>query len=387
MLDLRNDASAAATVGYIGRIPVRNIWLLMLYASDLYRELPPVRSVDLEDAPDDIPNLVAELLTHAVERRLRRNLTIGYQRREADLNRVRGRINLLRTERRQLLQRSRVACSFDELTVDTPRNRFVRAALLELAKVVQKPELARSCRILAASMERAGVSGDLLLTQHRGRQEFPLERLGRLDAADRQMLAAARLAFDLALPTEDAGMAHFTAPDREERWARQLFEAAVGGFYTVVLPRNVWNVKTGGRMRWPYGAHTLGIPELLPSMQTDIVLERQCLNGPSKGQRIVIDTKFTSIVSKGQYGNQSLKSDHIYQLYAYLRSQERLYDPVYYRSTGVLLYPAIDTCIDEAAVIQGHEVRFATVDLAADGQTIRRQLLRVVDYSPLTAVS
>jgi 5-methylcytosine-specific restriction enzyme subunit McrC len=375
-----------ATVGYIGRIPVRNIWLLMLYASDLYRELPPVRSVAVEDAPDDIPNLVAELLTHAVERRLRRNLTIGYQRREADLNRVRGRINLLRTERRQLLQRGRVACIFDELTVDTPRNRFVRAALLELAKVVQKPELARSCRVLAASMERAGVK-NLPTETHRGHREFPLGRLGRLDAADRQMLAAARLAFDLALPTEDAGMAHFTVPDREERWARKLFEAAVGGFYNVVLPRNVWNVRTGSKMRWHYGAHTLGIPELLPSMQTDIVLERECLNGPSKGQRIVIDTKFTSIVSKGRYGNQSLKSDHIYQLYSYLRSQENTGDPMSYRSAGVLLYPAIDTCIDEAAVIQGHEVRFATVNLADDGQTIRRQLLRVVDRSPLTAVS
>ena len=375
-----------ATVGYIGRIPVRNIWLLMLYASDLYRELPPVRSVAVEDAPDDIPNLVAELLTHAVERRLRRNLTIGYQRREADLNRVRGRINLLRTERRQLLQRGRVACIFDELTVDTPRNRFVRAALLELAKVVQKPELARSCRVLAASMERAGIK-TLPTETHRGHREFPLGRLGRLDAADRQMLAAARLAFDLALPTEDAGMAHFAIPDREERWARKLFEAAVGGFYNVVLPRNVWNVRTGSKMRWPYGAHTLGIPELLPSMQTDIVLERECLNGPSKGQRIVIDTKFTSIVSKGRYGNQSLKSDHIYQLYSYLRSQENTGDPMSYRSAGVLLYPAIDTCIDEAAVIQGHEVRFATLNLADDGQTIRRQLLRVVDRSPLTAVS
>ncbi len=375
-----------ATVGYIGRIPVRNIWLLMLYASDLYRELPPVQSVAVEDAPDDIPNLVAELLTHAVERRLRRNLTIGYQRREADLNRVRGRINLLRTERRQLLQRGRVACIFDELTVDTPRNRFVRAALLELAKVVQKPELARSCRVLAASMERAGIK-TLPTETHRGHREFPLGRLGRLDAADRQMLAAARLAFDLALPTEDAGMAHFTVPDREERWARKLFEAAVGGFYNVVLPRNVWNVRTGSKMRWHYGAHTLGIPELLPSMQTDIVLERECLNGPSKGQRIVIDTKFTSIVSKGRYGNQSLKSDHIYQLYSYLRSQENTGDPMSYRSAGVLLYPAIDTCIDEAAVIQGHEVRFATVNLADDGQTIRRQLLRVVDRSPLTAVS
>ena len=375
-----------ATVGYIGRIPVRNIWLLMLYASDLYRELPPVRSVAVEDAPDDIPNLVAELLTHAVERRLRRNLTIGYQRREADLNRVRGRIDLLRTERRQLLQRGRVACIFDELTVDTPRNRFVRAALLELAKVVQKRELARSCRVLAASMERAGVK-NLPTETHRGHREFPLGRLGRLDAADRQMLAAARLAFDLALPTEDAGMAHFTATDREERWARKLFEAAVGGFYNVVLPRNVWNVKTGGKMRWHYGAHTLGIPELLPSMQTDIVLERQCLNGPSKAQRIVIDTKFTSIVSKGRYGNQSLKSGHIYQIYAYLRSQENGSDPLSVNTAGVLLYPAIDTCIDEAAVIQGHEVRFATVDLAADGPTIRRQLLRVVCSSPLTAVS
>ena len=375
-----------ATVGYIGRIPVRNIWLLMLYASDLYRELPPVRSVAVEDAPDDIPNLVAELLTHAVERRLRRNLTIGYQRREADLNRVRGRIDLLRTERRQLLQRGRVACIFDELTVDTPRNRFVRAALLELAKVVQKPELARGCRVLAATMERAGIK-TLPTETHRGHRESPLGRLGRLDAADRQMLAAARLAFDLALPTEDAGMAHFTAPDREERWARKLFEAAVGGFYNVVLPRNVWNVRTGGKMRWPYGAHTLGIPELLPSMQTDIVLERQCSNGPSKGQRIVIDTKFTSIVSKGRYGNQSLKSGHIYQIYAYLRSQENGSDPLSVNTAGVLLYPAIDTCIDEAAVIQGHEVRFATVNLAADGQTIRRQLLRVVCSSPLTAVN
>ena len=374
-----------ATVGYIGHIPVKNIWLLMLYASDLYRELPPVRSVAVEDAPDDIPDLVAELLTHAVERRLRRSLTFDYQRREADLNRVRGRINLLRTERRQLLQRGRVACIFDELTVDTPRNRFVRAALLELAKVVQKPELARSCRVLAATMERAGIK-TLPTETHRGHREFPLGRLGRLDAADRQMLAAARLAFDLALPTEDASMAHFATPDREERWARKLLEAAVGGFYNVVLPRNVWNVRTGGKMRWPYGAHTLRIPELLPSMQTDIVLERQCLHGPSKGQRIVIDTKFTSIVSKGRYGNQSLKSDHIYQLYAYLRSQENTGDHMSYRSTGVLLYPAIDTCIDEAAVIQGHEMRFATVNLVADGQTIRRQLLRVVCSSPLNGV-
>ena len=107
----------------LGRIPVRNVWLLMLYESDLYRELPRAESVDLEEDPDNLPNIIAELLIHAVERRLRRNLSFGYRRRRADLTRVRGRIGLLRTERRQLIQRGRIACAFDELTVDTPRKR------------------------------------------------------------------------------------------------------------------------------------------------------------------------------------------------------------------------------------------------------------------------
>ena len=77
-----------ASVGAIGRIPVRNIWLLMLYASELYHELPQARSVDVEDDPDELPNLVAELLTRAVERRMRRNLSFGYRRRRADADRV-----------------------------------------------------------------------------------------------------------------------------------------------------------------------------------------------------------------------------------------------------------------------------------------------------------
>ena len=100
----------AATVG---RIPVRNLWLLMLYASRLYRELPTKRRSAAEDNPDEIPDLVAEILTRAVERRLRRNLSSEFDRRQDDLTRVRGRIDSLRTERRQLLQQGRIACSFD----------------------------------------------------------------------------------------------------------------------------------------------------------------------------------------------------------------------------------------------------------------------------------
>lgn len=359
----------------IGRIPIRNIWLLLLYASDIYRELPQARRVNLEDAPDDIPNLVAELLTHAVERRMRRNLSFGYQHRHADLNRVCGRIDLLRTERHQLLQQGKIACSFEELTIDTPRNRFVRAALLKLAKVVQTPALTRRCRSVAASMEHAGVTGSV---RYRGRRVMPFDRLGRLDADDRQMLAAARLAFDLALPSEDIGVSQFSIPDRDEHWARRLFERAVGGFYAVVLSKQDWQVRRGNRINWTVKPHTPGLREILPSMQTDIVLEHR-----KSGRRIVIDTKFTSVIERGWHRDKSLKTEHIYQLYAYLRSQERTADPLSLNATGILLYPSVDGGVNEAGVIQGHEIRFVTVNLAANSRSIRDRLLEIANDSPL----
>ena len=101
----------SAREGYIGRIPVRNLWLLMLYASDLFRARG-AGYAGLEDSPDDLPDLVAEILTRAVDSRLRKRLSSGYRHRELALNRVRGRIDVLTTERHQLLARGMVACRF-----------------------------------------------------------------------------------------------------------------------------------------------------------------------------------------------------------------------------------------------------------------------------------
>ena len=106
----------ASEAGFIGRIPVQNIWLLMLYASDLLRQLPERRKIAVEENPDDIPDLVAEVLARTVEKKLQRNLTFGYQTCEASLSRVRGRIDFLKTERRQLMRRGLVACRFEEFT-------------------------------------------------------------------------------------------------------------------------------------------------------------------------------------------------------------------------------------------------------------------------------
>ena len=109
-------------------------------------------------------------------------------------------------------------------------------------------------------------------------------------------------------------------------------------------------------------------------MQTDIILEHR-----QQRRRIVIDTKFSRIFIGGYYRAESLRSANLYQIYAYLRSQENPADLLSIHSTGILLHPAIDADVDESAVIQNHRIRFATVNLAAAAPQIRCRLLSLAE--------
>jgi 5-methylcytosine-specific restriction enzyme subunit McrC len=358
---------ADGEIGRIGRIPVRNLWLLMLYASDLFRELETGK-VAVEDNPDDIPNLVAEMLCRRVERRIRRNLSYGYQSRHATLGRVRGRIDLLNTERHRLLERGRISCRFDELTVNTARNRYVRAALEVIAKIVRLDSLAHRCRSLAASLRGMGVIGE-----HPGPNDVSINCFGRLDANDQPMVSVAHLAFNLALPTESAGTKCLSLPDREITWIRKLYEKGIAGFYDVVLSQKGWRVTAGQTIAWQIEGKTPDIDKILPSMRTDIILDHV-----EDQRRVVIDTKFNSVVTRGWYREETLRSGYIYQIYAYLRSQESIGDALAEKASGLLLHPSVGDMVNEAAVIQNHELRFATVDLAATAKEIRAQLLGVL---------
>lgn len=207
--------------------------------------------------------------------------------------------------------------------------------------------------------------------------EMRAVRFGRHDADDRFMVAAARLVFDFALPTEMSGGDALPLPDREEQWARRLFERAVGGFYEVVLSGQGWRVTTSRTLRWSIDRRTPGVDRILPTMRTDIVLEHD----PSC-RRIVIDTKFKAILTAGWHREQTLSSGYIYQIYAYLRSQAGCGDAMADHAEGLLLHPSVGgEDIDETVVIQGHPIRFATVDLAAPSADIRRRLLSLVEPS------
>lgn len=354
-----------AATNRVGRIPLRNIWFLFLYASGL-AQFHGQFAVEVEEAPE-LPDLVGRLLVHTVERRLRRNLSRGYQPRADVLTRVRGRIDVLRTEAHAHLLRGEVACRYDELTVNTPRNRLVRAALDRLSPWVVDPTLSHACRQLAGDLGRLGVSG-----QAPTRAEISLDKLGRNDAEDALMVALARLVFDLVLPSEEIGQTAMSGVAKDEWLVRQLFEKAVGAFLAVELAPYGWKVEAGKKLRWQIEGQTDGIAAILPGMQIDILLEKA-----AEIRRVVIDTKFAAIFTQSAWKTSILQSRYLYQLYAYLRSQVREDDPLSVRAEGILLHPAVDGMVDEAVMIQGHKLRFMTVDLYAPTVEIVQQLRRL----------
>jgi len=365
MTELATSTMASFKKNYSAEIPVQNLWLLMLYASEfryLANEYAGSESVD-----EDVANLVADVLCNQVEERLKRNLTYGYKNSTRELNRVRGRINILETYSKQLLQKGKVSCTFEELSIDTPRNRYICAALNKISRLVTKKSLKLRCHKLNQAMIQLGVS-PLLSVNYQPKND----RFGRHETGDRKVLVTAELAFSLALINESNGNGLYPSPDKQKHWVRKLFEKAVAGFYSLKLDRN-WKVKPGKKLNWQIDSATNQIEALMPSMKLDILLENQSIE-----KRIIIDTKYTAITTQRQYGGESFKSNYIYQLYTYLRSQEIESDPLSLHSTGMLLHPSVGMGYDEVVSIQGHDLRFCTVDLTLSPTEISQQLLYLI---------
>ena len=104
----------------------------------------------------------------------------------------------------------------------------------------------------------------------------------------------------------------------------------------------------------------------MPDMITDLIIENT-----KKNYRLIVDTKCTSIFSKKSH---SFKTSHLYQLYAYVRSQEQINDPLSLSASGMLLYPTINKSINEQVTIQEHKLIFCTIDLTQNANSIKKNL-------------
>lgn len=353
-------------------IPIRSLWLLLIYSSDMLAQL---QSSDRESLlagnhDADLIGAIAEVLVNEVENRIRKQLTFHYHRTSRDLTRVRGRIDHLRTVTNRMMDQGRIACSYEELSVNSPRNRFVAATLLEASRIVSvtgadaasSRRLGQRCADAAFAMQRQGVD-----PRPPSRAELSKDQLGHHGAQDRRMLDAAYLLHEMALPYHEHGPRSAPRILRDEGKYRRLFEKAVRGYLRYTLEPLGWAI-SNPQLRWRHQSEN-DAHELLPIMKTDIILTNM-----TKTRRVIVETKFTDAMTE-HHGKTTIKPDFMFQIYAYLRSQTGAGNAAADSSEGVLLFVTANgrPPIHRSVTIQGHRITFLSVDLADTPGAIRKR--------------
>ena len=238
-------------------------------------------------------NLLEVLIRLFVDRLLgsvRRGLPHRYRLVEEDRPLLRGKLDIRRQLTRHAVRADRLACRFDELSVDTPLNRVLKAAVTRLASLTRSEASARRLYELTSRFEFVG------------RSPYPLRErvsLDRTNSAFHRLHAMARLilATDWQSTTtgEKEGFALLFPMD-------QLFEKFVGRTIKQALaPRSV---RLQDNRRHALAADGQGVFTLKP----DIVVDGD----------IVIDTKWK--VLNPEETTAGVEQADVYQMLAYGRA-------------------------------------------------------------------
>ncbi len=346
-------------------IPAQNLYYVLCYAWERLDRLQTVPE-DVRTSTFDLPqNLLARLLHDNFSEVLRRGLDRGYREQAEDTRRPRGKLDLPSTVRRALRVRGQVRVSYEELSRDVLHNRIVKTTMLRLAAVEElntdlKGKLTRLVQWIA-DVGEVDLREDL----------FRRVQIHRNNADYGFLLDLCRMIARHLLPEAGAGSVRFRDFTTDEREMGRLFEDFVRGFLRTEHPR--LGVLGHKSIKWeaaPEGDAALR----LPLMETDIYM-------PGTGGRsVIVETKCVSqpFARGGEASTVSLRSDHLYQLFAYLTNHARSYsaEPP---ALGLLLYATAGATFDYHYRVHGHPLWVCSVDLAKPWPAVRDGLDRLAE--------
>lgn len=339
-------------------IPIRNIYFLLSYAWSRLEERD-ILAVDLDDVTE-LVDLFGRVLLGGVQHLRRRGIDQGYLSHEMRGATIRGRIDIENSVRENLLRHGRVCCAYDELSRNVQHNRILRSTI---EAIVADPSLDRDlCRQLTETLRWFGDIEPVRLTP----SAFRKVQLHRNNAIYGFLMDLCRVIMERLLASEQIGDTLFRDFFRDDESMRKLFEGFVRNFYAYELA----GARVSARhLAWDGIAANDESAAVLPAMITDVTIEWT-------DRAIILDTKYTPrALADAHYGEGvRLRTEHLYQLYAYLRNAEKL-GGKWSTCKGILLYPSTGSTTRFDFLLGGHEVAIRTVDLARQWGEIREELM------------
>lgn len=341
-------------------IPIRNVFYLLSYAFDF---LPSGKEsvISLDDCSNSL-NLLTRLLASGVDKlESSGRLDRDYIEKEEELARPRGRLLVAQSYRHQTHLRARLICRADELSFDTLNNRILKATL---EKCLKSSELDRHIRNEAAT---ALAPLREVTSVYIDQSSFRRVQLHRNNRHYRFLLNICHLIQRRLLPSSQAGHLVFHDFIRDDREMARIFERFVLKFAQHHFPHSKARKMT---IQWDADSLDELSRAALPQMETDVTIEHP------GGQKIILDCKFYKSPLREYWSKTKLRSDHLYQLFSYLKNKES--DPEWRATKGVLLYPLVSDKFNFRYSFGPHPIEVLSLPLNERWDQIEEVLLNIL---------
>lgn len=345
-------------------IPIENIYYLLCYAWDKLDEKERV-NVSAKDYTQ-LVDLFARILANGTKLLLKRGIDRSYVAVTEELSGIKGKLAISETLKRNILQKQRTICSYDDFSPNILVNQILVSTLSKLLFLKQldkgiKDEI-RSLMAMLPEIDVIPLSYSV----------FSHVRLNRNNRFYGLLLNVCEIIYQSTLPSEKAGEFTFMDFTRDENKMNQLFEAFVRNFYR--LEQNKFTTVRRETIRWQFDDTSHRDNKYLPQMHTDITLENE-------QEKIIMDAKFYRQTMAVNFEKERVHSGNLYQVFSYLLNQEDGSLKTQ-NASGILLYPTIEKEYSVHYRYKEHNISIETVNLNADWKIIDRRLKEIVGFKP-----
>ena len=345
------------------KIPIRNVYYLLCYACGERILEPGAEGTGATCGPENLTSLLASVLIRRMKQLVRWGLDRNYTEAEEETIAPRGRIAFGASVAQCSVRRQVLICRRDELDVNVLQNQVLRTTLHLLAND-QSIDVLR--RIEAARLERLLHLIDIIPVNQ---DVFRRVQLHRSNAGYRFLVNVCELIWLGLLPDPEA-FPHRTIFNKihdDDRVMERIFEEFIGNFYRIEIPS--LDVSMQEMLKWD-ADHGSDL-QYLPVMRADAVLRSR-----RTGRTLVADAKYYRETLVSFHDRERVRSGHLYQITAYLRSAElKSVD-----TEGLLIYPQSGAPVSATFFLSGRKVRVRTVDLSTDWREIHTSLCDLVAH-------
>lgn len=337
-------------------IPIQNIYHMLAYAFQILNEQG---YKDLATEPfENTAELLAAILEKGVTLQLKRGLNREYLPKTEALSSLRGRIDIPESIKQQTMRRKQMVCTYDDFSVNSMLNRIIKSTVLLLLRSDISSQRKKQLRKL---MVWFGEVAPINLYTVNWNVQY-----NRNNQTYRMMISVCYLVVKGLLQTNADGSTCLMDFLDEQRMSR-LYEKFLLEYYRTEFTELEVNAS---QVAWQLDN---GFNEMLPTMQTDVTLQRD-------STVLILDAKYYAHTTQIRFDTHTIHSHNLYQIFTYVKNKEYEMRGKPHTVSGMLLYAKTDEQIqpDHTYQMSGNQISVKTLDLNCPFDEIKDQLNIIV---------